>query len=45
MSTINSTNNSQTKFPFSEAELLENINEDNAHANEIASLISSEVNV
>jgi hypothetical protein len=44
MSTINSTNNSQTKFPFSEAELLENINEDNAHANEIASLISSEVN-
>lgn len=42
MNTINSTNNSQTKFPFSDAELLENINKDNAHANEIASPISSE---
>ncbi len=44
MTTINSTNNSTKKFLFSEAELLEGINEDNAHADEIASLISSEVN-
>ncbi len=43
MTTINSTNNSQTKFPFSEAELLENINEDNAHADEMAILIENEL--
>ncbi|WP_347454224.1 hypothetical protein [Acinetobacter thermotolerans] len=38
---MNSTENPK-KFPFSEVELLENINEDKAHADEIAVLLESE---
>ncbi|WP_347455836.1 hypothetical protein [Acinetobacter thermotolerans] len=36
------TNNALKKFPFSEAELLENIDENNAHSDEIYVLIERE---
>ena len=42
METIDNTSNSLKKYPFSEAELLENIDEYNAHADEIAIVIESE---
>lgn len=42
MTTTNTTEKSLKKFPFSEAELLENIDEDNAHSDEVAVLIERE---
>lgn len=41
MHAVNDTEN-QKNFPFTEAELLENIDEYNAHADEIAVLLESE---
>jgi hypothetical protein len=40
--TTDSTNDASKKFPFSEAELLENIDENNAHSDEIYVLLESE---
>ncbi|WP_171263828.1 hypothetical protein [Acinetobacter sp. ANC 5600] len=42
MTTIDEQEKSLKNFPFSEAELLENIDEYNAHADAIAVLVESE---